>query len=155
MQKIEFDPAAVGPLDGVTVLDMTRLVSGNMLSLQLADFGAEVIKVESPQSGDPLRDWKVKGVSTHWKVYGRNKKSLTLNLRDPQAHAAFCKLVAQAQVLIENFRPGTLEGLFCLGQPAVRFQRDTQPHPPHASLGGELQGGLVLRHRILVQSQSL
>ncbi len=109
MQKIEFDPAAVGPLDGVTVLDMTRLVSGNMLSLQLADFGAEVIKVESPQSGDPLRDWKVKGVSTHWKVYGRNKKSLTLNLRDPQAHAAFCKLVAQAQVLIENFRPGTLE----------------------------------------------
>jgi len=109
MQKIEFDPAAVGPLDGVTVLDMTRLVSGNMLSLQLADFGTEVIKVESPQSGDPLRDWKVKGVSTHWKVYGRNKKSLTLNLRDPQAHAAFCKLVAQAQVLIENFRPGTLE----------------------------------------------
>ena len=65
------------PLDGIRVLDLSRLVAGNMLSLQLADFGAEVIKIEDPRKGDPLRDWRVNDISVHWKVYARNKKSVT------------------------------------------------------------------------------
>jgi crotonobetainyl-CoA:carnitine CoA-transferase CaiB-like acyl-CoA transferase len=80
-----------------------------MLSLQLADFGAEVIKIEQPGKGDPLRDWRIKGFSVHWKVYGRNKKSLTLDLRSNEGKELLLKLVEQADVLIENFRPGTLE----------------------------------------------
>jgi len=103
-----FDPAAKGPLDGIRVIDLSRLVAGNMLSLQLGDFGADVIKVEPPQ-GDPLRDWKDEGHSFFWKVYGRNKRSLALNLREPAAMAALEKLVDGADVFIENFRPGTLE----------------------------------------------
>ena len=75
-------------LDGLRVLDLSRLVAGNMLSLQLADFGAEVIKIEDPRKGDPLRDWRVKDVSVHWKVYARNKKSVTLDLATPEGIAA-------------------------------------------------------------------
>ena len=104
-----FRPDAKCPLEGVRVLDLSRLVAGNMLSLQLADFGAEVIKIEDPRKGDPLRDWRVEGVSVHWKVYARNKKSVTLNLRDPQGLALLRRLAATAHVFIENFRPGTLE----------------------------------------------
>jgi crotonobetainyl-CoA:carnitine CoA-transferase CaiB-like acyl-CoA transferase len=98
-----------GPLQGVRVLDMTRLIAGNMLSLQLADFGAEVIKIEPPGKGDPLRAWKEDGIDCHWKVYARNKKSLTLNLRDPEAIEILLRLAESAHVLIENFRPGRLE----------------------------------------------
>src|SRR5437763_5435356 len=97
-----FDPSARGPLDRVIVLDLSRLVAGNMLSLQLADFGAEVIKIEDPDKGDPLRDWRVDGISAHWKVYARNKKSLTLSLREPEAKALLLRLVRSAQVFIEN-----------------------------------------------------
>ena len=82
--RIEFEPNAAAPLDGIRVVDLSRLVAGNMVSLQLADQGAEVIKIEDPRTGDPLRAWRVKGLSLHWKVYARNKKSLALNLR-PQA----------------------------------------------------------------------
>src|SRR4051812_25799116 len=106
-----FEPAAPCPLDGVRVIDVSRLVAGNMLSLQLADFGAEVIKVEDPKRGDPLRDWRVKGVSVHWKIYGRNKKSLALSLREPRGRELFLELVKTADILIENFRPGTLESM--------------------------------------------
>jgi crotonobetainyl-CoA:carnitine CoA-transferase CaiB-like acyl-CoA transferase len=105
----EFHPQAQCPLRGVRVLDLSRLVAGNMLSLQLADFGAEVIKIEDPKKGDPLRDWRVKGVSVHWKVYARNKKSVTVNLRDGEGRALLARLAATAQVFIESFRPGTLE----------------------------------------------
>ena len=105
---IKFDPTATGPLDGIRVLDLTRLVAGNMLSLQLADFGADVIKVEPP-SGDPLRDWRDSGHELHWKTYARNKRSIVLNLRHAGAKAALLRLVATADVLLENFRPGTLE----------------------------------------------
>jgi formyl-CoA transferase len=79
-----------------------------MLSLLLADFGAEVIKIETP-GGDALRDWLVAGVATNWKVYARNKKSVCLELRKPEAKAILLELVDSAQVFIENFRPGTLE----------------------------------------------
>jgi formyl-CoA transferase len=84
---IPFRPEAACPLDGIVVLDLSRLVAGNMLSLQLADFGAEVIKIEDPGKGDPLRDWRVGGRSLFWKVYARNKKSLTLDLKKPRARA--------------------------------------------------------------------
>ena len=104
-----FEPGAACPLDGVRVIDMSRLVSGNMVSLQLADFGAEVIKIEDPGRGDPLRAWQTDGVSVHWKVYSRNKKSVALNLRPAQGRELLAELIAGAQVLIENFRPGTLE----------------------------------------------
>ncbi len=104
-----FHPDAKGPLDGIRVLDLSRLVAGNMLSLQLADFGAEVIKIEDPRKGDPLRDWRTNNISVHWKVYARNKKSVTLNLRAVEGMDLLRKLVATAQVFIENYRPGTLE----------------------------------------------
>ncbi len=106
---IPFRPDATGPLQGLVVLDLSRLVAGNMLSLQLADYGAEVIKVEDPKKGDPLRDWRTNGLSVHWKVYGRNKKSLTLSLRTDEGKDVLRRLLPQADVLIENFRPGTLE----------------------------------------------
>jgi crotonobetainyl-CoA:carnitine CoA-transferase CaiB-like acyl-CoA transferase len=106
---ISFQPDAKCPLDGLVVLDLTRLVAGNMLSLQLADFGAEVIKIEDPGKGDPLRDWRVEGISAYWKVYARNKKSVTLKLREAEGKALLLQLVERADVVIENFRPGTLE----------------------------------------------
>ncbi len=107
MQK--FDPTKKGPLEGLRIIDMSRLVAGNMLSLQLGDFGAEVIKVEGPPRGDPLRDWVTNGVESHWKVYGRNKKSIGLNLREDGARDVLMRLIESADALIENFRPGTLE----------------------------------------------
>ena len=106
-----FRPDSKGPLDGIRVLDLSRLVAGNMLSLQLADFGAEVVKIEDPAKGDPLRDWRVNGISVHWKVYARNKKSVTLNLREDEGKALLLRLVAATHVFIENFRPGTLEAM--------------------------------------------
>ncbi|GGE45869.1 CoA transferase [Agaricicola taiwanensis] len=105
---IRFDPGLRGPLSGVRVLDLSRLVAGNMLSLQLADFGADVIKVEAP-AGDPLRDWTDNGESLHWKTYARNKRSVLLNLREAQDMEALLALVRTADVFLENFRPGTLE----------------------------------------------
>src|ERR1700736_6044988 len=106
-----FEPGAACPLDGVRVIDMSRLVSGNMVSLQLADFGAEVLKIEDPKRGDPLRAWQTDGVSVHWKVYSRNKKSLAMSLREARGRELFLDLIATSQVLIENFRPGTLEAM--------------------------------------------
>ena len=103
-----FQPATRCPLDGVRVLDLSRVVAGNMVSLLLADFGAEVVKIEPP-AGDPLRDWLVAGVPTNWKVYARNKKSVCLDLRKDEAKTLLLQLVDTAQVFIENFRPGTLE----------------------------------------------
>src|SRR5437762_6396254 len=105
---LRFSPDAAGPLSGVKVLDLSRLVAGNMLSLQLADFGADVIKVEPP-TGDPLRDWRDGGHELHWKTYARNKRSIVLNLRHDAAKDALLRMVARADVLIENYRPGTLE----------------------------------------------
>jgi crotonobetainyl-CoA:carnitine CoA-transferase CaiB-like acyl-CoA transferase len=107
--RIAFDPTVPAPLDGIRVVDLSRLVAGNMVSLQLADQGAEVIKIEDPKTGDPLRAWKVNGLSLHWKVYARNKKSLALNLRAQTGRDALLDLLATSQVLIENYRPGTLE----------------------------------------------
>ncbi len=107
-QPLKFNPDAGGPLSGVRVLDLSRLVAGNMASLQLGDFGADIIKVEPP-AGDPLRAWKDEDLSLFWKVYGRNKRSIVLDLRHPPAMAALWRLIETADVFIENYRPGTLE----------------------------------------------
>ncbi|MGE4044844.1 MAG: CaiB/BaiF CoA transferase family protein, partial [Acetobacteraceae bacterium] len=109
IQRIAFDPNAPVPLEGIRVVDLSRLVAGNMVSLQLADQGAEVIKIEDPKVGDPLRAWRTKGMSLHWKVYARNKKSLAINLRPQAGRDALADLLAASHVLIENYRPGTLE----------------------------------------------
>ena len=96
------------PLDGLRVLDFSRLVAGNMLTLQLADFGAEVIKLE-PDTGDPLRHWREDGVDAYWKVYGRNKKSMRLDLRSQEGKALLARLIPTADLLVESFRPGSME----------------------------------------------
>src|SRR5229473_8704003 len=104
-----FEPAAACPLDGVRVVDLSRLVAGNAVSSQLADFGAEILKIEDPAEGDPLRAWQSQGVSVHWKLYARNKKSVALSLREAKGRELLLDLANSSEVLIENFRPGTLE----------------------------------------------
>jgi formyl-CoA transferase len=98
------------PLEGVKVLELGQLIAGPFAGKFFADFGAEVIKVEPPQ-GDPLRSWRKlhKGTSLWWFVQARNKKSITLNLRMPEGQEVVRRLAADADVVIENFRPGTLE----------------------------------------------
>ena len=108
LHRKDYQPTAEGPLKGVRVLDMSRLFAGNVLTQILGDFGAEVIKVEPP-TGDTLRGWKTNGVSTHWKIYARNKKSLCLDLRQERAKEIFKALVPSASILVESFRPGVLE----------------------------------------------
>ncbi|MGE0714141.1 MAG: CaiB/BaiF CoA transferase family protein [Alphaproteobacteria bacterium] len=101
--------AEPGALEGLRVLDLTRVVVGNALTLVLGDFGAEVIKIESLAGGDSLRQWQVAGVATHWKVLARNKKSVCLDLRQAAGRELLLGLVRTSQVFVENFRPGTLE----------------------------------------------
>ena len=114
LQHQDFDPAAsAGPLKGLRVLDFSRLMCGNMLSLQLADFGADVVKVEAPGRGDTLRDWRAAGVSAHWRVYARNKRSITLNLKAPGAAQVILDLVPHFDIMIESFRHRYLERLGC------------------------------------------
>jgi len=116
-----FDPAARCPLDGVRVLDLSRLVAGNTLTQVLGDFGAEVIKVEPP-AGDTLRAWQTNGVQVNWKLYARNKKSLCLELRKPDARRLLLDLVPTAAIFVESFRPGTLEDMGLA--PAVLLERN-------------------------------
>ncbi|HEV7458434.1 MAG TPA: CoA transferase [Roseococcus sp.] len=108
LTRREFDADARGALDGVRVVDLSRLVAGNMLTKVLADHGAEVIKVEPP-AGDSLRAWKVGGIETSWKTWCRNKRSVCLDLRQPEAIAIVKKLAEGAAMLVESFRPGVLE----------------------------------------------
>lgn len=108
IKQRDYQPQAGGPLSGVRVLDLSRLVAGNSLTQVLADFGADVIKIESP-SGDTLRAWKTEDIETNWKLYARNKKSLGLQLRSPRARQLLLDLVPSAAVFVESFRPGTLE----------------------------------------------
>ncbi|MCP4637941.1 MAG: CoA transferase [Methyloversatilis sp.] len=101
------------PLDGLKVVELGTLIAGPFASRILAEFGAEVIKVEAPDGGDPLRKWRLlyEGTSLWWFVQARNKKSVTLNLKHPDAIGALKKLLAGADVLVENFRPGVLDKL--------------------------------------------
>ena len=101
-----------GPLDGIRVLELGQLVAGPFASRMLAEFGADVIKIETPVTGDPLRKWRMlhEGTSVWWAAQSRNKRSVTLNLRDPEGQEIARRLAAEADVVIENFRPGALEG---------------------------------------------
>jgi formyl-CoA transferase len=101
-----------GPLDGIRVLELGQLIAGPFASRMLSEFGADVIKIEPPGTGDPLRKWRMlhDGTSVWWAAQSRNKRSVTLDLRDPEGQAIARRLAAEADVVIENFRPGALEG---------------------------------------------
>ena len=103
---------AAGPLAGLKVLEMGQLIAGPFAAKTLADFGADVVKIEPPGAGDPLRKWRLlkDGTSVWWQVQSRNKRSVALDLRDPAAQDIVRKLATEADVLIENFRPGAMEG---------------------------------------------
>jgi formyl-CoA transferase len=98
-------------LSGVKVLELGTLIAGPLCARMLGDFGAEVIKIEAPEGGDQLRQWRkmYQGTSLWWYVQARNKKSLTLNLRSPEGQEIVRKLAAEADIVVENFRPGALE----------------------------------------------
>lgn len=98
-----------GPLVGIRVLDLSRLVAGGALGMCLADFGADVVKVEQPGRGDPLRTWSTGGQSYWWRVYGRNKQSVTLNLDAIEGRDLLRQLVPRFDILVESFVPGKLE----------------------------------------------
>jgi len=102
-----------GPLAGVKVLELGTLIAGPFAARMLAEFGADVIKVEDPDGGDPLRRWRHlhQGTSLWWAVQARNKKSVALNLKDARACALARQLAVRADIVIENFRPGVLEKL--------------------------------------------
>ena len=102
---------SVPPLKGLKVIELGTLIAGPFCARILAEFGAEVIKIESPDGGDPLRQWRklYKGTSLWWFVQARNKKSVTVNLKSPQGQEIVRKLVKDADIVVENFRPGTLE----------------------------------------------
>lgn len=104
-----FDPSLRGPLADVRVIDLSRLVAGNMLSAYLADFGADVIKVEREGKGDDLRNWREEGWDIYWKVYGRNKRSLVLDLKSDEGLSTLKLLLKHSHIFIENFVPGALE----------------------------------------------
>ncbi len=106
------DASRTCALEGLKVLELGQLIAGPFAAKTLADFGAEVIKIEPPGSGDPLRKWRMlKGdTSVWWQVQSRNKRSLALDLRTPEGQALVRQLAQEADVLIENFRPGAMEG---------------------------------------------
>ncbi|AVO33704.1 CaiB/BaiF CoA transferase family protein [Ottowia oryzae] len=105
-------PSTPAALAGVRVIEMGQLIAGPFCGKTLGEFGAEVIKIEAPGAGDPLRNWRLlkNGTSVWWQVQSRNKRSVALDLRQPEGQALARQLVAEADVLVENFRPGTLEG---------------------------------------------
>jgi formyl-CoA transferase len=150
--------ARQGPLRDIRVIEMGQLLAGPFCGQILADFGADVIKCEQPGVGDPMREWgreKTHGKSLWWPVVARNKKSITLNLRTTEAHEIVKSLVATSDVLVENFRPGTLErwglGYDVLSKinPQIVMVRvtgfgQTGPYSERAGYGaiGEAMGGL-------------
>jgi formyl-CoA transferase len=98
-------------LQDIRVLELGQLIAGPFAAKTLADFGAQVIKIEPPGQGDPLRKWRMlhEGTSVWWEAQSRNKQSVCVDLRVPQGQEVVRKLAAEADVLIENFRPGTME----------------------------------------------
>lgn len=152
------DPALTGPLSDLRVIEMGQLLAGPFCGQLLADFGAEVIKVEAPGVGDPMRQWgreKPHGKSLWWPVIARNKKSVEVNLREKEGQDIIRALVKDADILLENFRPGTLEK-WGLGYDAlaainprlimirVSGYGQTGPYSTKAGYGaiGEAMGGL-------------
>nr|WP_198950043.1 CoA transferase [Kineosporia sp. A_224] len=147
-----------GPLAGIRVVEMGSLLAGPFCGQLLGDLGAEVLKIEPPGVGDPMRQWgreKPHGQSLWWPVVARNKKSVTVNLRTPQGQDLVRRLVATSDVVVENFRPGTLErwnlGYEALAEvnPRLVLTRVTGfgqsgPYSPRAGYGsiGEAMGGI-------------
>ncbi|MFS8978672.1 CaiB/BaiF CoA transferase family protein [Cupriavidus necator] len=145
------------PLAGIRVLELGQLIAGPFAARMLAAFGAEVIKIEPPGTGDPLRKWRLlhEGTSVWWEAQSRDKQSVTLDLRTPEGQDVVRKLAAQCDVLIENFRPGTLEG-WGLGSDALQALNpglvmlrvsgygQTGPYRDRPGFGviGEAMGGL-------------
>lgn len=111
-----------GPLRGVRVVEVGQLLAGPFCGQLLGDMGADVVKLEDPGKGDPLRQWgreRPQGQSVWWSIVGRNKRSVTVNLREPEGQDIARRLIAQADVVVENFRPGTMER-WGLGYEALR-----------------------------------
>jgi formyl-CoA transferase len=150
-------PTPTGPLAGIRVVECGSLIAGPFCGQLLADFGAEVIKVEDPGAGDPMRTWRMDddGNSLSWPIIARNKKSITCNLRDVEGQDLLRRLVSTADVLIENFRQGTLErwGLgyetLSHANPGLVLVRvtgygQTGPYADRAGFGsiGEAMGGI-------------
>ena len=149
---------APGPLAGLRVVEMGQLLAGPFCGQMLGDMGADVIKIEDPAKGDPLRQWGrelPQGQSLWWSIVGRNKRSVTLNLRESEAQEIARKILSTADILIENFRPGTMER-WGLGYEALKqlnpglimvrvsgFGQDG-PYSQRAGYGaiGEAMGGL-------------
>lgn len=100
------------PLEGIKVLELGQLIAGPFATKILGEFGAEIIKIEPPQTGDPLRKWRLlhEGTSVWWASQSRNKKSVTVNLRSTEGQAIIRRLLKEVDILVENFRPGALEG---------------------------------------------
>jgi formyl-CoA transferase len=155
MTTTEVEPS--GPLTGIRAVECGSLIAGPFCGQLLGDFGAEIIKVEDPGIGDPMRQWgrKVHGLSLHWPIIARNKKSVTADLRSPEGQTLLRSLLARSDVLIENLRPGTLErwglGFDQLSElnPRLILVRisgfgQTGPYAPQAGFGsvGEAMGGL-------------
>jgi formyl-CoA transferase len=101
----------MGPLEGLKVVEIGQLIAGPFAAKTLADFGADVVKIESPDGGDPLRQWRLlhHGTSVWWQVQSRNKKSVALDLKQPEARDIVRRLIDEADVLVENFKPGVME----------------------------------------------
>lgn len=106
---MSLSPENNGPLKGIRVVEMGQLIAGPFCGQLLGDMGADVVKIEPPGKGDPMRDWGRGDYPLWWEVVARNKKSVSANLRVPEGQALARKLIATADILIENFRPGTLE----------------------------------------------
>lgn len=117
--------------EGIRVLDIGHIVAGPIAASMLADFGAEVVKRERPGAGDSLRKLLPKnGVGLHSKVASRNKKAITLDLKQPEGRDIFLKLVAKADVLVENVRPGVMERLGCSWERPFGAQPAVDPVSP-------------------------
>lgn len=101
----------VRPLDGVRVLDLSRMIAGGVAGMLLADFGADVVKAEQPGSGDPLRQWTADGQPFWWQVYARNKRYITLNIKSDAGRDLLAQLIPRFDIVLESFVPGTLERL--------------------------------------------
>jgi len=150
-------PLSRAPLQGLRVLELGTLIAGPYCTRLLAEFGAEVIKIEAPGEGDPLRTWRKlhKGTSLWWFVQARNKKSVTVNLKHPQGQAIIKRIARGCDIVVENFRPGAMEkwGLsyetLSKGNPRLVMARvsgfgQTGPYARRAGYGliGEAMGGL-------------
>mgnify|MGYP002652528624 CR=1 FL=1 len=120
-----------GPLDGIRVIEVGTLISGPFAGRLLGDMGADVVKIEPPGAGDPMRNWGQGDEKVQWEVIARNKRSVTCNLRVPEGQALAKRLIAEADVLIENFKVGGLKrfGLdyesLAAGNPRLVYARQT------------------------------